>query len=44
LAEPAKRSIHSPSKVERTLCRLPTPPELKPDHGRSQLAAGYYCC
>jgi hypothetical protein len=43
LAEPAKRSIHRASKVERTLCRLPKPQEPKPDHGRSQLAAGYYC-
>jgi hypothetical protein len=44
LAEPAKRSIHRASKVERTLCTLPKPQEPKPDHGRSQLAAGYYCC
>jgi hypothetical protein len=41
LAETAKRSIHKASKVARTLSTLPTPPEPKPDQGRSQLAAGH---
>jgi hypothetical protein len=30
LAEPAKRSIHRASKVERTLCTLPKPQEPNP--------------
>ena len=42
LAKTAKRSIHKASKIQRTLSRLPTPPESKRDHGRSQLTAGQF--
>ena len=42
LAKTAKRSVHIASKVATTLSRLPTPPESKRDHGRSQLTAGQF--